>query len=121
MRMEIQPLFSDREERASVIAYEKAFPLKLSDKNTLIDIYVEHEDNVETIQSLMYLISQSHVALIVIHMSKVNIGGQLTIKGEILLNSFKTEAERYHYQYTGGIKERVWVFGMFRPGLVYTE
>ena len=121
MRMKIQPLFSDREERASVIAYEKEFPLKLSDKNTLIDIYVEHEDDVEAMQTLAYLIAQSHVALIVLHMAKVNIGGQLTIKGAALLDSFKTELEKYHYQYTNGIKERVWVYGMFRPELVYTE
>lgn len=121
MQIEIQPLFSDKEERMSVIAYEEAFPLKLSDKNTLIDIYVENEDDVGTMYTLAYLIAQSRVALIVLHMAKVNIGGQLTTKGEVLLNSFKTEIEKYHYQYTNGIKERVWVFGMFRPGLVYTE
>lgn len=121
MRMKIQPLFSDKEERMSVITYEKMFPLKLSDKNTLVDIYVEREDDVETMQTLAYFISQSRMALVVLHMAEVNIGGQLTIKGEVLLDSFKTEINKYHYQYTGGIKERVWVFGMFRPGLVYTE
>lgn len=70
MRMKIQPLSSDREEHMSVVAYKEKFPLRLSDKNTLVDVYIEHEDDAETMQALAYLISQSHVALIVLHMEK---------------------------------------------------
>lgn len=121
MRMKIQPLLSDREERMSVVAYEEKFPLRLSNKNTLVDVYIEHEDDVETMQTLAYLVSQSHVALIILHAARVNVGGQLTTKGEELLETFKDAAEKRHYQYIGGVKERVWVFGMLHPGLVYTE
>ena len=115
--------FDSETVRASIEGYKQKFPLpdRLSNKNTLVDVYIEYEDDVATMQTLAHLVSQSHVALIVLHMAKVNVGGQLTTNGEELLEAFKDAAEKRHYQYIGGAKERVWVFGMLHPGLVYTE
>ena len=100
--------FDSETVRASIEGYKQKFPLpnRLSNKNTLVDVYIEHEDDAETMQTLAHLVSQSHVALIILHTARVNVGGQLTTKGELLLEVFKEAAEKRHYQYIGGIKER---------------
>ena len=123
MKLSLNRFDSETCIRASIERYKEAFPLSnLSNKNILVDIWLDMEDTPDSIRSLIYLIAQSHAALIVVHLNGTVINGLLTSRG---LNMVKVLEETFdHHLYTH-LSEmsslHIIVYGMLHPGLVYTE
>lgn len=123
MKIDVSRFDSETCIRASIEGYKEVFPLSnLSNKNILVDIWLDAEDTPDSIRSLVYLIAQSHVALVVVHMSGTVVNGILTQRG---LNMVKVLEETFdHHLYTH-LSEmsspHIIVYGMLHPGLVYTE
>lgn len=123
MKLSLNRFDSETCIRASIEGYKEAFPLSnLSNKNILVDIWLDMEDTPDSIRSLIYLIAQSHAALIVVHLNGTVINGLLTSRG---LNMVKVLEETFdHHLYTH-LSEmsspHIIVYGMLHPGLVYTE
>lgn len=108
---------------ASVEEYREVFPLSnLSNKNIEVNMWLDMEDTPDSIRSLVYLIAQSHVALIVVHLSGTVVDGILTQRG---LHMVKVLEESFNYHLYTHLSEtyrpHIIVYGMLHPGLVYTE
>lgn len=123
MKIDVTRFGSETCIRASIEGYKKAFPLSnLSDKNIEVDVWLDAEDTPDSICSLVYLIAQSHVALIVVHLSGTVVNGILTQRG---LHMVKVLEEVFDYHLYTHLSEmsspHIIVYGMLHPGLVYTE
>lgn len=123
MKIDVTRFGSETCIRASIEGYKEAFPLSnLSDKNIEVDVWLDMEDTPDSIRSLVYLIAQSHVALIVVHLSGTVIDGILTQRG---LHMVKVLEDAFDYHLYTHLSEtyrpHVIIYGMLHPGLVYTE
>ncbi len=123
MKIDVGRFNSETCIRASIEAYKEQFslPNKLSDKNIIVDIQLEQEDNTRSIYSLAYLIAQSKAAVIVINVGKLRVNGILTNKGLRLLGDFDDALNKYHYKRMMTVNPDIDVWGMLHPGLVYME
>lgn len=109
--------------RASIEGYKEAFPLSnLSDKNIEVDVWLDAEDTPDSIRSLIYLIAQSHVALIVVHLSGTVVNGILTQRGLHMVKVLEESFDHHLYTHLSEMScPHIIVYGMLHPGLVYTE
>lgn len=123
MQIEVNRFNQKDEIRMSIEAYKEQFPLpnKLSDKNTIVDVWLDHEDDTRSIYSLVYLIAQSKAAVIVVNVGKLRVNGILTNKGLRLLGDFDDALNKYHYKRMMTANPDIDVWGMMHLGLVYTE
>lgn len=124
MKLELNRLDSETYIRGTTEAYKKAFPLpdKLSDKNLVVDIYLDIYDTPDSIFSLLYLIAQSHVAVVVIHVSGLTSNGILTTRGKATIENLREGLEKHNYTCIGASSTpSIILWGMLHPGLVYTE
>ena len=123
MKIDVTRFDSETCIRASVEGYKEAFPLSnLSNKNTEVNVWLDAEDTPDSIRSLVYLIAQSRVALVIVHMSGTVVNGILTQRG---LHMVKVLEEVFDYHLYTHLSEmsspHIIVYGMLHPGLVYTE
>lgn len=123
MKIDVSRFDSETCIRASIEGYKEAFPLSnLSNKNILVDIWLDMEDTPDSIRSLIYLIAQSHAALIVVHLNGTVVNGLLTSRG---LNMVKVLEEAFDHHLYAHLSEmsspHTIIYGMLHPGLVYTE
>lgn len=109
--------------RASVEGYKEAFPFSnLSNKNTEVDVWLDAEDTPDSIRSLIYLIAQSHAALIVVHLSGTVVNGILTQRGLHMVKVLEETFDHHLYTYLSDMSSpHTIIYGMLHPGLVYTE
>ena len=109
--------------RASIEGYKEAFPLSnLSDKNIEVDVWLDAEDTPDSIRSLIYLIAQSHVALIVVHLSGTVVNGILTQRGLHMVKVLEESFDHHLYTHLSEMSSpHIIAYGMLHPGLVYTE
>lgn len=108
---------------ASIEGYKEIFPLSnLSNKNILVDIWLDMEDTPDSIRSVIYLIAQSHAALIVVHLSWIVVNGILTQRGFHMVNVLERSCDHHFYTHLSEMSSpHIIVYGMLHPGLVYTE
>ena len=123
MKIDVTRFNSETCIRASVEGYKEAFPLSnLSNKNIEVDIWLDAEDTPDSIRSLVYLIAQSHVALVVVHMSGTVVNGILTQRGLHMVKVLEETFDHYLYSHLSEMSSpHIIVYGMLHPGLVYTE
>lgn len=123
MKIDVTRFDSETCIRASVEGYKEAFPLSnLSNKNIEVDIWLNAEDTPDSIRSLVYLIAQSHVALVVVHMSGTVVNGILTQRGLHMVKVLEETFDHYLYSHLSEMSSpHIIVYGMLHPGLVYTE
>lgn len=109
--------------RASVEGYKEAFSFSnLSNKNTEVDVWLDAEDTPDSIRSLIYLIAQSHAALIVVHLSGTVVNGILTQRGLHMVKILEETFDHHLYTYLSDMSSpHTIIYGMLHPGLVYTE
>lgn len=123
MKIDVTRFDSETCIRASVEGYKEAFPLSnLSNKNIEVDVWLDAEDTPDSIRSLIYLIVQSHVALVVVHMSGTVVNGILTSRGLNMVKVLEETFDHHLYTHLSEMSSRhIIVYGMLHPGLVYTE
>ena len=123
MKIDVTRFDSETCIRASIEGYKEAFPLSnLSNKNTEVDVWLDAEDTPDSIRSLVYLITQSRVALVVVHMSGTVVNGILTQKGLHMVKVLEETFDHHLYSYLSEMSSpHIIVYGMLHPGLVYTE
>lgn len=123
MKIDVTRFDSETCIRASVEGYKKAFPLSnLSNKNIEVDVWLEAKDTPDSIRSLVYLIAQSHVALVVVHMSGTVVNGILTQRGLHMVEVLEETFNHHLYTHLSEMSSpHIIVYGMLHPGLVYTE
>lgn len=123
MKIDVTRFNSETCIRASVEGYKEVFPLSnLSNKNIEVDIWLDAEDTPDSIRSLVYLIAQSHVALVVVHMSGTVVNGILTQRGLHMVKVLEETFDHYLYSHLSEMSSpHIIVYGMLHPGLVYTE
>lgn len=123
MKIDVTRFNSETCIRASVEGYKEAFPLSnLSNKNIEVDIWLDAEDTPDSIRSLIYLIAQSHVALVVVHMSGTVVNGILTQRGFHMVKVLEESFDHHLYTHLSEMSSpHIIVYGMLHPGLVYTE
>lgn len=123
MKIDVSRFDSETCIRASIEGYKEAFPLSnLSNKNILVDIWLDAEDTPDSIRSLVYLIAQSHVALVVVHMSGTVVNGILTQRGLHMVKVLEEVFDHHLYTHLSEMSSpHIIVYGMLHPGLVYTE
>ena len=123
MKIDVSRFDSESCIRASVEGYKEAFPLSnLSDKNIEVDVWLDAEDTPDSIRSLIYLIAQSHVALIVVHLSGTVVNGILTQRGLHMVKVLEESFDHHLYTHLSEMSSpHIIVYGTLHPGLVYTE
>lgn len=123
MKIDVTRFDSETCIRASIEGYKEAFPLSnLSDKNIEVDVWLDAEDTPDSIRSLIYLIAQSHVALIVVHLSGAVVNGILTQRGLHMVKVLEESFDHHLYTHLSEMScPHIIVYGMLHPGLVYTE
>lgn len=123
MKIDVSRFDSENCIRASVEGYKEAFPLSnLSNKNIEVDVWFDAEDTPDSIRSLIYLIAQSHVALIVVHLSGTVVNGILTQRGLHMVKVLEESFNHHLYTHLSEMSSpHIIVYGMLHPGLVYTE
>lgn len=123
MKIDVTRFNSETCIRASVEGYKEVFPLSnLSNKNIEVDVWLDAEDTPDSIRSLIYLIAQSHVALVVVHMSGTVVNGILTQRGLHMVEVLEETFDHHLYTHLSEMSSpHIIVYGMLHPGLVYTE
>jgi len=123
MKIDVTRFDSETCIRASVEGYKEAFPLSnLSNKNIEVDVWLDAEDTSDSIRSLVYLIAQSHVALVVVHMSGTVVNGILTQRGLHMVGVLEETFDHHLYTHLSEMSSpHIIVYGMLHPGLVYME
>lgn len=123
MKIDVTRFGSETCIRASIEGYKEAFPLSnLSDKNIEVDVWLDMEDTPDSIRSLVYLIAQSRVALIVVHLSGTVVNGILTQRGLHMVKVLEESFDHHLYTHLSEMSSpHIIVYGMLHPGLVYTE
>lgn len=123
MKIDVSRFDSESCIRASIEGYKEVFPLSnLSNKNIEVDVWFDAEDTPDSIRSLIYLIAQSHVALVVVHMSGTVVNGILTQRGLHMVKVLEESFDHHLYTHLSEMSSpHIIVYGMLHPGLVYTE
>lgn len=123
MKIDVTRFGSETCIRASIEGYKEAFPLSnLSDKNIEVDVWLNMEDTPDSIRSLVYLIAQSRVALVVVHLSGTVVNGILTQRGLHMVKVLEEVFDHHLYTHLSEMSSpHIIVYGMLHPGLVYTE
>lgn len=123
MKIDVTRFDSETFIRASIEGYKEAFPLSnLSNKNTEVDVWLDAEDTPDSIRSLVYLIAQSRVALVVVHLSGTVVNGILTQRGLHMVKVLEEVFDHHLYTHLSEMSSpHIIVYGMLNPGLVYTE
>lgn len=123
MKIDVTRFGSETCIRASIEGYKEAFPLSnLSDKNIEVDVWLDMEDTPDSIRSLVYLIAQSRVALVVVHLSRTVVNGILTQRGLHMVKVLEEVFDHHLYTHLSEMSSpHIIVYGMLHPGLVYTE
>ena len=123
MKIDVTRFDSETFIRASIEGYKEAFPLSnLSNKNTEVDVWLDAEVTPDSIRSLVYLIAQSRVALVVVHLSGTVVNGVLTQRGLHMVKVLEEVFDHHLYTHLSEMSSpHIIVYGMLHLGLVYTE